>query len=124
VDRDGLPVGRALDALVATHVCRWTDVQYFADKGTHYGWAPDATVEDYPWPVPAYSTDMRAAWAVIHALRARALLPAFLRELGRYYQQAASGDPGDEYRVLAAFFADRWAAATICRVALRVVAVP
>jgi hypothetical protein len=104
-------------------VLQWQDVHYDAAQAAYYGWAPDATVEDYIWPVPAYSTDPRSAQAVLAALRERGLLPAFLADLGRDYPPAA-GPPAEADQVLANLLAEPGAAGTICRIALRVVAAP
>ncbi len=123
MDPTVLPVGPALDAQVATAVFQWQDVHYVAEQAAYYGWAPGATVEDYIWPVPGYSTDPRAARAVLTTLRELGLLPAFLRELGRDYPPAA-GPPAAAEQVLARLLAEPGAAGTICHVALRVVAAP
>jgi hypothetical protein len=124
MDPSTLPVGPALDAQVASAVFQWQDVHYDAEQAAYYGWAPGATVEDYIWPVPGYSTDPRAAQAVLATLRERGLLPAFLRELGRDYPPAAASPPAGADQVLARLLAEPEAAGTICRVALRVVAQP
>ena len=124
MDQPDLPAGDALDALVATHVCGWQEVQYSADQLAYYGWPPDSNIEDNISRVPTYSTDLRWAWSVIDALRHRDLLPAFLSALGQHYQTAAADHAADEYQVLAAFLTDHWASRTICRVALRVVGKP
>jgi hypothetical protein len=124
MDPSTLPVGPALDAQVASAVFQWQDVHYDAEQAAYYGWAPDATVEDYIWPVPGYSTDPRAAQAVLATLRERGLLPAFLRELGRDYPPAAASPPAEAGQVLARLLAEPGAPSIICHAALRVVAAP
>jgi hypothetical protein len=70
-----MKAGRELDALVAEKVMGWSDVGNITIGMTTYvaGHRPkgEQTV------VPAYSTSMAAAWAVVDALRARGLHLAF-----------------------------------------------
>jgi len=69
-----LPAGPALDALVAERVLGWTR----STDPRCLGWWNDPTDLGRPvspnW-LPAYSTDIAAAWAVVEHMRARGFHP-------------------------------------------------
>jgi hypothetical protein len=58
--QDDLAAGRELDAEVATHVFGWRDCEW--DGWSWLGTLPDGTER---WPIPAYSTEISAAWQVL-----------------------------------------------------------
>ncbi len=127
-----MPAGRELDALVATKVMGWRTAHFDASYGKWIG----VPLDDYWEDVPAYSTDLAAAWP---------LLDRFGFVVGPHFQAGWSTDPSGmprdgwfvfrdwESSVRSTFDedSDRWALAiaetlplALCRAALKMVRQP
>ena len=67
-----LTAGPDLNALVAETVMGWTPITHYGERGTGF-WSTTGSESDGPWiadeQIPAYSTDISAAWEIVERLR-------------------------------------------------------
>lgn len=119
-----METGRALDALVATHVMGWKNF-----RGHYYPASPHPEANILGHVVPPYSTDIAAAWQVVEKLKERSdLFPqiSWIRVHDNQYQHRCEiwqNDPPNKlYGWLADVYADT-APLAICLAALAVMGV-
>ncbi len=106
--QDDLAAGRELDAEVATKVFGWCDCVW--DGWSWLGTLPGGTER---WPIPAYSTDISAAWQVLDEMVWR-VGTATIRLDMEDYGRGAGTSPGGAERAVWVTIGEHTAFGPIC----------